>query len=391
MSELFAVVIGTDQEQRTVLQIQLDATAVAKTVQSFSSFPVAINDAIVRKTHDLHANVIVVDIPRQASQAALRAIELLRSEVPEAAIIAVGDVTQSNVIISAMRAGASEFLERPTSTSGMLEALVRLTSAKRKVQENVQRGKVFTFVNTKGGSGATTIAVNVAASLQKHGHTVLVDIAYLGHCALYLNVRPSFSLADVLANLQRLDYSLLEGYLTEVNDGLQLLAGNIDLLHQEEASSTDFPRVLDLLVNHFDYVVVDVSSRLDRMVKLVCNLSDKVLLVAQPDVPSLYSAAKLQDYLGEALGSKRVSLLINRFRKVPGLTDNNIEGATKTNIFYRVPNEYNSVASSIQRGVPAVNEANSELSRAFSGLAAELADKPVEQLKARKAFSIFGV
>jgi pilus assembly protein CpaE len=233
--------------------------------------------------------------------------------------------------------------------------------------------------------------VNVASSLQKYGQTVLVDLAHLGHCALYLNVRPSFSLADVIANLQRLDYALLEGYLTEVNSGLQLLAGNLDLLHQEEAFSTDFARVMDLLVNHFEYVVVDASSRLDQMVKLVCNLSDKVLLVAQPDVPSLYSAAKLQDYLGEAPSSKRVSLLVNRYRKVPGLTDNNIEGATKTNIFYRVPDEYQSVASSIQRGVAAVNETNSELSRAFSGLAAELADRPVEQLKARKAFSIFGV
>jgi pilus assembly protein CpaE len=389
MSGISAVVIGTDQEQRTVLQMQIDGTAVAKTVHAFSAFPMAVSDAIVRRIQDLAANVIVVDIPRQSSASALRAIELLRNEIPESAIFAVGDVSQANVIISAMRAGASEFLERPTTTNGLLEAMIRLASAKRKGQDSSQRGKVFTFVNTKGGAGATTVAVNVACSLQRYGRTVLVDVAPLGHCALYLNLIPSFTLADALRNLQRIDYALLDTYLTEGANGLKVLAGAIHGSDQEEIVATDFASVLDLLVRNFDYVVVDASSRLDRLLRLVCNLSDRVLLVSQPDVPSFYNAAKMQEYLGEASDRKRISLILNRFRKLPGFQDTEIENATKTKILYRIPNQYSVVASSIERGIAAVIENHSDLGRAFASLASELSERPIES-KARRAFSFFG-
>ncbi len=389
MSELAAIVIGTDPDQRTVLQMQLDGTAVAKTVHSFSSFPASASDPIVRRIQDIAPNVVVVDIPKQSSANALRTIEMLRSELPDAAVFAVGDTSQPQVIISAMRAGAKEFLERPTTTSGLLEALARISSAQRKVQSNSQRGKIFTFVNTRGGAGATTIAINVASNLQNAaGRVVMVDLAPLGHAALHLNVRPSFTIADVVRNLQRLDQALLEGYLTSVRGGLQLLAGVTDP-HQEEFSTSDFARLLDLLVNHFEYVVIDASSRMDRMVKLVCDLSDKVLLCAQPDVTSLWSATKMQDYLGDPFGGKRVCLIVNRFQKIPGLSDSDIENATKIKVIYHLPNNYNAVATSIERGVPLVNENNSEIARAFSGLAADIAERPTEH-KTRKAFSLFG-
>ena len=92
-------------------------------------------------------------------------------------------MSQPQVIVSAMRAGAREFIERPTTTTDLLEAFVRLTAAQRKVQPGGTRGKVFTVVNAKGGSGATTVAVNLALALQAaHGNTALVDMAPLGHC-----------------------------------------------------------------------------------------------------------------------------------------------------------------------------------------------------------------
>ncbi len=85
---------------------------------------------------------------------------------------------------------------------------------------------MFPVVNAKGGSGATTVAVNLALALQAaHGHTALVDLAPLGHAALHLNVKPAFNVADATRNLHRMDSSLLESFMTRHKGGLQLLAG----------------------------------------------------------------------------------------------------------------------------------------------------------------------
>jgi pilus assembly protein CpaE len=168
---------------------------------------------------------------------------------------------------------------------------------------------------------------------------------------------------------------------------LQLLAGAPEL-SDETIAPEDLARLFDLLVMQFQYVVVDASSRMDRAVKLVCDLSDNVMIVTQPEVTALWSTSKVQDYLGEALGSNHVRVVLNRFRKMPGLTDTFVRKTTRANVIYRVPNSYNLVSSSIERGVPVAQENHTEISHAFVELAAALAEKPVT--KPRKGFSIFG-
>src|SRR6202030_1630491 len=194
---------------------------------------------------------------------ALRAVEFLHQELPESAIFAIGPLTQPQLIVNAMRAGVREYIERPTSTSDLLEAFVRLTATRRKPGRESTRGKVFTVANAKGGSGATTVAVNLALALQSaHHNTALVDLAPLGHCALHLNLKPNFTVSDAVTNLHRLDSSLLESFMSRHDHGLQVLAG-AGSPATIEPSTSDFARLFDTIVGRFQYVVVDLSSRLD--------------------------------------------------------------------------------------------------------------------------------
>ena len=388
MKQLSVIIMGTDEEQRTILQMQVDATAVAKTAQSVAAFPIGATDPTLRRLQDAVIDLVILDIPKQSPGSALHAIEVLRAEMPQTAIFAVGDTSQPQVIIGAMRAGAREFLERPTNSANLLDAFVRLTAAQRKTELPGQRGKVFTFVNAKGGSGATTLAVNAASILQNaSGGVVLVDLAFLGHAALHLNVKPSFTVVDAIRNLHRLDHTLLEGYLTRCPTGLQLLAGAAQPI-TEEIAGTIFARLFDLLVTHFQYVVVDASSRVDRAVRLVCDLSDAVLIVAQSDLTSLWSAAKVQEYLNETVESSRLRLVINRFRKIPGFSEADIEAATHMKVIAKVPNQYAAVAAGIDRGLPVAQQNHSEIARALVDLVERLPDQQPE--KKRKSFSLFG-
>jgi pilus assembly protein CpaE len=370
MPELSVVIVASDSEQRAVLQVLVDGTSVARTTHSAPTYPVGGSDPPVNNT-----------------SAALHAIELLRHELPETSVFAIGSMAQPQVIVSAMRAGAKEFIERPTTTTDLLEAFIRLSSTQRKVKREGPRAKTFTVVNAKGGSGATTVAVNLALALQAaHGNVALVDLAPLGHALLHLNLKAPFTVADAIRNLHRMDSSLLESFMTKHSGGLQLLAGaNTPAVN--EPSSAEYARLFDLMAGHFRYVVVDNSSRLDSATRLVGNLSEAVLLVAHADVASLWSASRVVQFLGENAGRERVKLVLNRFRKIPGFHESDAETASGATLLWRVPNQYFAVSSAIDRGIPLMQQNHTEIARSFSGLATALT-KDDDDVK-RSAWSLF--
>lgn len=387
MPELSVVIVAADGEQRAVLQVLVDGTSVARAVHTAGTLPVAATDPVVRRIHSANPDVILVDIPPDSATMALRTIELLHQELPDSALFAIGSMTQPHVIVNAMRSGAREYIERPTTTTDLLEAFVRLTAAQRRTHREGARGKVFTVVNAKGGSGATTIAVNLALALQSvHSNVALVDIAPLGHAALHMNLKPLFNVGDAIRNLHRLDSSLLESFMTRHGGGLQLLAG-ANAPQAVEPSTAEFARLFDMLVSHFRYVVVDASSRMDATTRLVSNLSETVLLVAHADVASLWSAARVQQYLGETGGRERVRLVLNRFRKIPGFSEADAEAAAGVKLLWRVPNQYFAVSTAIDRGIPLMHQNHTEIARSFTALAALLTEND-DEVK-RTAWSLF--
>jgi len=387
MPELSVVIVTTDNEQRAMLQVLVDGTNVARTVHTCTSFPVAASDPVTRRVRTANPEVTLVDIPADNPTLALRAIELLQQEMPDSAIFAVGTLNQPQVIVNAMRAGAREFIERPTTTTDLLEAFVRLTTAQRRGRQEGIRGKVFSVINAKGGNGATTVAVNLALALQSaSGQTALVDLAPLGHAALHMNIKPIFTVADATRNLHRMDASLLESFMTRHSGGLQLLAGT-NVPGSADPSTAEFVRLFDMLVTHFRYVVVDASSRFDPVSRLIASLSETVLLVACSDVASLWSAARVQQYLGETGSRDRVRLVLNRFRKVSGFSESDAETAVGAKLLWRIPNQYFAVSGAIDRGSPVMDQRNSEMARCFAGLAQELTRNDADVKRA--AWSLF--
>ena len=387
MEQLSVAIFATDNDQRAVLQVLVDGTSVARTVCSNSSLPLTAGDPGLRRTQGFAPDVVLLDISIDGIPGALRAIELLHQELSQAAVFVIGPMTQPQLIVSAMRAGVREYIERPTTTTDLLEAFVRLTATRRKPGQQSSRAKVFTIANAKGGSGATTIAVNLALALQTiNPSTALVDLAPLGHCALHLSVKPTFTISDAISNLHRLDSSLLESFMARHDRGLRVLAG-VSSPTPIEPSASDFARLFDMIVGMFHYIVVDASSRLDSATRLVSNMSEKILLIAHADVASLWSAGRVAQYLGESGSRDRFALVLNRYRKVVGFKEAETEAAIGAPVIWRVPNQYFAVSAAIDRGVPLMQASNSELARSITGLAGLLTKDDLEVK--RSAWSLF--
>jgi len=133
-------------------------------------------------------------------------------------------------------------------------------------------------------------------------------------------------------------------------------------------------RLFDLMVNHYKYVVVDLSSRLDPLVRMVCAFSDTILMVAETDmIALLWNAARVQSYLGEASSREKVRLVLNRFRKTPEFSDADAEAAADARILWKIPSQYFVVGNAIDRGTPVALQKNTDVARSFRGLASVVA------------------
>jgi Flp pilus assembly CpaE family ATPase len=109
--------------------------------------------------------------------------------------------------------------------------------------------------------------------------------------------------------------------------------------------------------------------------------------VAHADVASLWSANRIQQYLGETGGRERVRLVLNRFRKIAGFSESDAEAAAGAKLLWKIPNQYFAVSGAIDRGVPLMQQAFSEMGRSFAGLAAALTENDIDVK--RKAWSLF--
>ncbi len=373
MHGVAVTVLSEDKERLGLLQQRLEATQMGRTVFAHAGFPSSPTDSVLRQIQDVHAEVVVVDVDPQNVAGAIRAIEFIRDNTVDLSIFAVGEMTNSATIVSIMRAGAGEYLERNVSSEVIVEALTRFAATRTRTKNASGKARVFVVTNAKGGAGATTAAVNIAAALQQaQGGVLLVDFAALGHCALQLNARPTFGIADALQNLHRMDTSLLDGLMTECKAGLKLLAGpqQPDLL---TPTAAELARLFDLLVSNFRYVVIDCSDRLDQTGRLLCDLSNAVLLIAQADVVSLWSANRVRTFIEEGPARGKVRLVLNRYKKIPGFSDEDVEEATRCKLLWKLPNNHQAIAPSIDKGVPVVFQDGHDIARSYQALAATLA------------------
>ena len=374
MHGIAVALLTEDRERLSELQNRLEATRLARVVFASANFPGSATDPILRQIQDQRAEVVIVDIPAEMPQRAVKTIEVIQANTLQIAIFANGSMQQPAMIIAAMRAGACEYIDNMGGSDALLEALTRFSADRSRGRGGAGKARIFTFVGAKGGAGATTAAVNTAVALQQtHGDVVLVDFAPVGHAQLHLNLRPSFGVPDALQNLHRLDTSLLDGLMTTAKDGLHLLAGP-QQPYQGAPTPAELARLFDLLVNHYRFVVVDASNRLDATTRLLSDLSNAVLMVTQTDVVSLWSAGRIHDFLEEGAGRNRVRLVLNRYKKIPGFTDQDIEFSTRCKVLWKIPNAFQAVSPAIDHGNPVVLQENQEISRSFRALAAALAD-----------------
>ncbi|HZZ83149.1 MAG TPA: AAA family ATPase [Anaeromyxobacteraceae bacterium] len=272
-------------------------------------------------------------------------------------VVALGP-KDADLILQAMRAGASEFVL--ASDAAEIAKAVRAQLQPIIVSH---LGSVVTVFAAKGGVGSTTIAVNLAGNLQRRGQRVCVlDLdVNLGDVLAFLDLVGSYSMSDVAANLHRLDRDLLDSSLPRHRSGIHVLAQSGNL---EEADRVDGPVISDILEflrHQYDWVVVDGARSFDPLPLAALDVSEHVLLALTQEIPAVRNAHRCVEIfrrLGYADGrvqeglarDGRVQLVVNRHQEHARIPDDAIAETTGLPIAASVANDFSAASEAIHRG-----------------------------------------
>lgn len=286
-----------------------------------------------------------------------------------AAVVVSRDRDPDNILL-AMRSGARDFAYLEGEEADVRRAVSALAVGAAAAPH--RHGTVVAVFGCKGGTGATTIATNLAGALLGKGadtHKVaLVDLdTQMGDVLVFLDLTARTSWTELLKNLPRLDDELLHRTLTAHGSGLRVLAQAAAPEEAEQISPAGIARTIELLRQHYDFVVVDGIRDFGEAALVALDAADRVVLTMTQDVPSLKNAARALGVL-RRLGyhADKIKLVVNRYARKARLDLDAIADSLGIKVDATVENDFPTVIRAIDDGVLV------DVSAARSGVAADL-------------------
>lgn len=324
-------------------------------------------------------------------EAAASLADTLRVTRPTISVILIRRRVDTRVLAEALRSGMREVVEERDLT-GLGAAVSRAREVWQALSggstagSELSRGRLITVFSPKGGVGKTTLAVNLSLALSQGGAkkvcVVDLDLAF-GDVAITLQVFPARTIADAVHLESGLDFHVVEPLLTNYHDQLSALVAPVQPDAKDSIPPSLVGRILNLLKQQFDFVVVDTSPAFDEFVLQAFDETDELLLVTTLDVPTLKNvkvAVETLDLLN--FPKPRRHLVLNRADDKVGLTSDKVESTLGMTIAAAIPTS-SQVAHATNSGEPILLAApKHQVSQALNKLAARLSDSRAVALSA---------
>ena len=320
------------------------------------------------------------------------AIERARGSWPTASIFAIASSAQPEQILQAMRAGANEYLSWPFDES--FSTAIHKAAERARPRDGSRASSVLSFFGVKGGAGTTTVAVNCAIEIARLSKkpTLIIDLhQFIGEVALFLGVRPRFTLADALDNLHRMDSEFLRELVVKHKTGLDILAGGEHADRPGPQDAPNFEQLLQTLGRSYDYIIIDAGLVTGPCADVAVFSADAIYIVANPDIASVRNAHRVVDRLGQlGAGKERLRMLLNRMSEHHEITPKQIESTLGVSLYSVFQSDYATVSAALNSGVPLTLSNHSELAAQFASFTRQIVlpnqDAPAEQPRPRASF-----
>ena len=357
----------------------------------------------IQVSQELNPDVVLMDI-NMPDMDGIAATEAIRARQPAVQVIILSVQSDQNYMRKAMLVGARDFLTKPPMGDELISAIRRAGEmARTEKSKSVQvqavvasgnlnsmagfggpKGKIVTVYSPKGGAGCTTLAVNLALTLNNGDTRVaLVDGNFqFGDVAVFINEQGKNTVLDLAPRADELDPEIVEDVMVKhAATGLHILAAPSRPEQAEKISSTQFSKVLEFLTQMYAYVVVDTASLLTDVTLAAIDVSDLIVLVTTQDIPSIKNCRLFLDLL-QTLGVERNRILfvMNRYDKRINITPERVAENLKQEVALTIPLDEATAIKAVNRGVPFVLDSkNQPVSRGVYMLAESIRGRVAAQ------------
>ena len=322
-------------------------------------------------------------------------------------IILIAEEVSPIALHQLLKLGADDFVPYPLPENALHEAIERLQQAPGPdayMEQNAatpsfkpkgdRNGVILPVHGLAGGTGATTLAVNLAWELalidgDKHPSVCLIDLdLQFGSVGTYLDLPRRETVFEMLADTENMDEEVFGQALLNFKERLQVLTAPTDLVPLDIIDAEDVQRVIDLARSHFDYVVIDMPSTLVVWSETVLQAAHVYFATIELDMRSAQNILRLKRALqSEDLPFNKLRFALNR---APKFTDLSSKSRVKRmgeslgiSIDLQLPDGGKAVMQGADHGSPlAISAAKNPLRKEIAKLARSLHDLGRSEAKA---------
>ncbi|HSH05334.1 MAG TPA: response regulator [Anaerolineae bacterium] len=369
MSDTIRVLIVDDlpdtrENVRKLLQFEPDVEVIGQAGRGDEAIEMA-------KKHK--PDIVLMDINMPGVDG-ISASKSISQAVPTAQIIIMSVQSEADYLRRAMLAGARDFLMKPFTGDELTSAIRRVYEMRPAVvvtqapaggpagsggvtPQVAKDGKIVSVFSPKGGTGCSTVAINLGVSLSNKGYSVIVvDGSFqFGDVAVMLNLKPLASVIDITGRIDDMDTDLVSSVATTHESGLKALLAPPKPEMADLITVAQVESLLDRLREMFDVIIIDTSSDLNERTLMMLDLSHRILVVTQQNLPSLTNTSRFFDLTEELdYAPKKLMLVVNRASRKAMISVTDIAKTLKKPVLGTVPDDEQSVNQSVNRGKPLV-------------------------------------
>jgi len=303
---------------------------------------------------------LVLDLGRGEDTQALNWLAEVSRRWPALQVLLLSGERGETLLMQAMRSGVREVLDSPPEPGELVQALQNMADhhpASASGAASETPAAVLALVGSKGGCGNTLLASNLAWLLatEFERECALVDLDWLhGDASFYLSGgQAKHSLDQLVQQGPRLDSQLLRSSLHPVHPRLRLLAAPASPRTSEGIPAAGLLRVLSLLRQQHQVLVLDVPRQLDALALQALTLADRVLIVMRNRVPDVRNAQRLLQLLPtQGVPAERLQPLLNGQGEADGLDRGAVERALGPARVHGVAHDSAAMRACVHLGLP---------------------------------------
>lgn len=317
------------------------------------------------------ANICFLDMCANQEHALL----LISEAAPTMAVVSLNPQNDAEMMLRALRRGAADFLSEPSAAQ--VRAILDRLSAKRPAAEPGTPAVVCAVFPGKPGSGASTLAAQLASEMKRMGlqHVLLADLdSMTGSIGFQLKLKSDFSIEDAAEDAARLDEDLW-GRLTVRCDGFEVLLAPAAPTPRIRLGQAGMLDLLRFLKPRYDAVILDLPGVAAALETACAQPAQHLLLVTTNELAALHAARRSVDFLRRGgVDKSRLRLIVNRYTPRTGLKREDVRTALDLEPYAVLSNDYDAVQNAILEGKPVAK--GTPFSRAVNSLAVALYGAP---------------